>query len=193
MLYAVQRRRTLSYTVKEKRSDRDGGGRRGRDGDEPGGEWRREREREKDRHPMGARSFFVMIVILEPDQPRASGPAGLLLRSISYSSRSRPSGRYATLIPPFAGAIYTHRRTTPRCNPICMPRRDRPSVCPLRGLACNEQNHSDCMPCELQLREARFPIAEFAEKFPRSVALSLECISPLAGRGAILAQLNYKM
>lgn len=83
----------------------------------------RRRERQKDWHPMGARSFFVMIVILEPDQPRASGPAGrLLLCSISYSSRSRPSGRYATLIPPFAGAIYASGGMTPRRNPICMPR-----------------------------------------------------------------------
>lgn len=105
---------------REESAARDGRGERRRG--------RAEREGEKDRkdwHPMGARSFFVMIVILEPDQPRASGPAGrLLLRSISYSSRSRPSGRYATLIPPFAGAIYASGGTTrtPRCNPICMPR-----------------------------------------------------------------------
>lgn len=73
-----------------------------------------ERRRERLASPMGARSFFVMIVILEPDQPRASGPAGrLLLRSISYSSRSRPSGRYATLIPPFAGAIYAYGERRP--------------------------------------------------------------------------------
>lgn len=153
------RRRTFSYAVKERRADRDGGG-RAREGWRPG---RREAERksEKDWHPMGARSFFVMIVILEPDQPRASGPAGrLLLRSISYSSRSRPSGRYATLIPPFAGAIYAHGERRPAAiRYACMPRRDRPSVCPRRGLACNEQNHSDCACHVNYMRDTRIPIA----------------------------------
>lgn len=55
-----------------------------------------------------------------PDQPDDCYSARFLTRLYG-----RPSGRYTTLIPPFAGAIYTHRRTTPRCsNPICTPRRE---------------------------------------------------------------------
>lgn len=68
------------------------------DGEKRGGESRDgegKKEKERDREgglasPMGARSFFVMIVILEPDQPRASGPAG---RLDCYSARflTRPA------------------------------------------------------------------------------------------------------
>ena len=40
----------------------------------------------KDRWPMGAKSFFVMILILEPDQPRASRPARRLHRFLAVIS-----------------------------------------------------------------------------------------------------------
>lgn len=146
---------------------------------------------------MRARSFFVMIVILEPDQPRASGPAGrLLLRSISYSSRSRLSPSLRSIRDfnsPFAGAIYASEKRIPVA--IRYARRAeiaRPFV-HAGGLACNEQNHSDCACHVNYTRETRGSQSQFAEKFPRLVALS-RCSNtfPSGGARTTLARLNYK-
>lgn len=160
MLYAMRpRRRTFSYVVKEtsrwaatveETDEEDEGGLRSR------ARWKKEGKRDCGARPMGASSFFVMIVILEPDQqPRASGPAGRLPRAAAaplldfllVRLAASASGRYRDFNSPLAWAIDAPRRTyladaiRYACRGSGVDRSGERFYAPA-GLARNEQNRA---------------------------------------------------
>jgi len=103
------------------------------------------------------------------DQPDDCYSARFLTRLLY----TRLSGRYTTLIPPFAGAMYMHWRTTPHCNPICMPRQEKERE--RERLAGRAFVHAEHVTSKITLIAHVMCItcakrgfqSQFAEKFPR--------------------------
>lgn len=100
---------------KKRENERMRGGRGGAGGEE---------SREGRRRPMAARSFFVMIVILEPDRPRASGPVGATAARFLTRLMADPTVDTATLIRRSRGRATENDVLLPQFD-MHMPRPDR--------------------------------------------------------------------
>lgn len=113
-------------------------------GPEGGGE-EGEESREGRRRPMAARSFFVMIVILESDRPRAFGPVvGATATRFLTRLMADPTVNIATLIRRWRGRATEDDVLLPQFD-MHAASRSPSSVCLVfAGERCgNEQNCSD--------------------------------------------------